>query len=780
MDKTIISTGFSRFEKNWKTERYTTEELCQRLSQTIRTPETVAEYAALPKAQRDNVKDHGGFVGGKLRGSRRLASTVEYRSLITLDLDSCPAGFLNVVIDKLHYECFVYTTHSHTPSAPRYRVLVFLTRNVSPDEYNAIAHYLAHLLGSTHVDPCSFRVHQLMYWPTTSIDGEFFAHRYIGPTLDPDAFLAAHPNWRDLTDLAPSERETVAFTSEQRRVADPFSKQNIVGLFCRTYPNIEDVIEEFLPSVYRPSTTHPGRYDFIEGSSTAGAAVIDGKWLYSHHATDPAGGHMQNAFDLVRIHRFGKLDAGYEGPAETAPSYREMEKFAREDPRVKNRSRQEKLASLEEDFGEDWTDKLLYTKRGELKNDIVNAVLILQNDPNLKTLVFNEFADNIELGDMIPWDHQLYWRDADDAQLNYYISSHYGPLSQFTIRLAVDKVTDDRHYHPIRNFLAALPEWDGTPRLDTLLIDFFDAEDTPYTRAVTRKTFVAAIRRVLKPGCKFDYVLTLVGPQGIGKSTLIRTLCGETYFTDNLKFSDAKDRTAAENLQGNWIIEIGEMAGMRKADLENVKAFISRQDDKYRAAYGHRPSSHPRQCIFIGTGNQEAGFLRDITGNRRFWPVLTPCRGRMDLSDLTPEFVAQIWAEAKEYEAQGETIYLPDELEKEAARQQLRAMEHDEREGLVAQFLETMLPENWDEMDVYQRQEYLRGDDPVKAKGVWKRQCVSNMEIWCECFGKRKEDMQPRDSYAIASMMLHFPDWEKGGVRTIPIYGRQRVYLRKA
>jgi len=784
MDKISISTGFSRFEKNWRTERFTPDQLCERLSQTIRTPETVTEYAAMPKSQRDNIKDHGGFVGGKLRGSRRTASTVEYRSLITLDLDSCPSGFLNVVIDHLHYDCFVYTTHSHTPAAPRYRVLVFLTRNISPDEYNAIAHYLAHLLGADKVDPCSFRVHQLMYWPTTPIDGEYFSHRYVGPTLDPDAFLASHPNWRDLTDLPTTERETATLVGEQRRVQNPFEKQNIVGLFCRAYGDIETVIETFLSSVYRPSTAHPGRYDYIPGSSTAGAAIIDGKWLFSHHATDPAGGHMQNAFDLVRIHKYGSLDKGYEGPVEMAPSYRAMEEFALADQRVKNTSRMERSASLAEDFGEEedphWMEKLLYNKRGELKNDITNVVLILENDPLLRTLVFNEFADNIELGDTIPWDHQLYWRDADDAQLNYYIASHYGVIPQFTIRLGVDKVTDDRHYHPIRDFLSRLPEWDGVPRLDTLLINFFDAEDTLYTRAVTRKTFVAAIRRVLKPGCKFDYVLTLVGPQGIGKSTLIRTLCGETYFTDNLKFSDAKDRTAAENLQGNWIIEIGEMAGMRKADLENVKAFISRQDDKYRAAYGHRPSSHPRQCVFIGTGNQEAGFLRDITGNRRFWPVLTPRRGRMSLDDLTPEFVAQIWAEAKEYEALGETIYLPDELEKEAERQQLRAMEHDEREGLIAQFLETLLPEKWDEMDLYRRQEYLRGDDPVKAKGTWKRQFVSNMEIWCECFGKRKEDMQPRDSYAIAAMMLHFPDWEKGNVKTIPIYGRQRVYVRKA
>ena len=235
MDKIVISTGFSRFEKNWRTRRFTVEELCEKLSSTIRTPETVAEYAAMAKPQRDNIKDHGGFVGGRLRGSRRTVSTVDYRSLITLDLDDCPAGYLSTLAERLGYDCFVYTTHSHTPEAPRYRVLVFLTRNVSADEYNAIAHYLAHDLGSEHVDPCSFRVAQLMYWPTTSVDGEFFARRFAGDPLNPDQFLLKHPNWHDLSDLPVSERETVAMGAERRSVEDPHDKRGIVGQIGRAH-----------------------------------------------------------------------------------------------------------------------------------------------------------------------------------------------------------------------------------------------------------------------------------------------------------------------------------------------------------------------------------------------------------------------------------------------------------------------------------------------------------------------------------------------------------------
>ena len=776
MDKIVISTGFSRFEKNWKTTKITAEELCAKLAQTIRTPETMAEYAALPKAQRDNIKDHGGFVGGKLRGGRRTVSTVEYRSLITLDLDTCPPGFQDKLRDVLHYDCFVYSTHSHTSAAPRYRLLFFLTRNISPDEYNAIAHYLAHDIGPDKVDPCSFRVHQLMYWPTTSADGEYYSRHYIGPTLDPDAFLATRPNWRDLTDLPPSERETASFTGERKKVADPFEKQNVVGLFCRAYGDIETVIDTFLPSVYRPSTTHPGRYDYVAGSSTAGAVIIDGKWLFSHHATDPAGGHMQNAFDLVRIHRFGKLDLGYEGPAEIAPSYREMEKLVLKDQRCLNLSRRERQASLQEDFGEPdkWEEKLVYTKQGSLAPSIINSVLILENHPDLQSLVFNELADNIELGANIPWHHDKFWRDVDDAHLNHWIAANYGELPTTVIRDAVDKVADDRHYHPIRDFLSALPDWDGVPRLDTLLIDLFGAEDSLYVRAVTRKTLVAAVRRVLQPGCKFDYVLTLVGPQGIGKSTAISTLCGPDYFTDNLSFNMMRDKASAENIQGNWIVELGEMAGVSKAEVESVKGFLSRQDDKYRASYGRRSTPHPRQCIFIGTANQEGGFLRDITGNRRFWVVPTPRRTDMILDS---DYVRQVWAEAKVREEDGEALYLPQALEEAAEAHQLAAMEHDDREGLVGQYLETLLPENWDGMDLYRRLEYLHGDDPINPKGVVKRGSVCNMEIWCECYGRRKEDMQPRDSYAISAIMKHFPKWKRAGVKKIPLYGQQRMYV---
>lgn len=273
--------------------------------------------------------------------------------------------------------------------------------------------------------------------------------------------------------------------------------------------------------------------------------------------------------------------------------------------------------------------------------------------------------------------------------------------------------------------------------------------------------------------------IVLNGSQGVGKSTLIGKL-GGAWYSDSLSLTDMNDKTAAEKLQGYWLLEIGELAGMRKADIDKVKAFISRQDDKYRASFGRRVTPHPRQCVFFGTTNSEKGYLRDITGNRRFWTVKTPGGEDKKPWQLTDEYVGQIWAEALNYVKSGEKLYLGADLEELSRREQRNAMEHDEREGLVLEYLDKLLPENWDEMDTYQRQEYIRSpDDPTSPKGAALRQTVSNIEIWCECFGKQKEDIKPTESYAIAAIMERIDGWEKRGkAKRIPIYGLQRLYER--
>ena len=314
--------------------------------------------------------------------------------------------------------------------------------------------------------------------------------------------------------------------------------------------------------------------------------------------------------------------------------------------------------------------------------------------------------------------------------------------------------------------------------METLFIDYFGADDSRYTRAVSRKSMIAAVARIYRPGVKFDCVPILNGPQGIGKSTFFAKLAGE-WFSDSLTLTDMKDKAGPEKLQGYWILELGELAGMRKTDVETVKSFISRVDDKYRASYGVNVESHPRQCIIVGSTNAESGFLRDITGNRRFLPIRVNGGSAKKPWQMTEEDVRQIWAETLVLYRKGEKLYLEGEEAVLAVEEQSQAMEADEREGLVRTYLETLLPDNWDSLSLYERKSYLSGGDfGGKPDGKNKREYVCNMEIWCECFGKEAAAMKPTDSYAIAAIMKKISGWSKCGVRRFSLYGVQRGYMR--
>lgn len=770
-----IAYGNSRQAKFWSNKTITFDELCDRLKNPIRTSETAEEYPKLPKNQRDDIKDKGGFVAGHLRDNRRQANKVACRSMLVYDLDSITREFLDHIAEKVGNKGCFYTTHSHMPQNPRARMVIPLTRDMTPDEFNAVARYYAADNGFLDMlDPCSFSPHQLMYWPTCPSNGEYLFGKMEGEWLDPDEVLKKYPDWQDCSLLPTTPKESKASDHKARKQKDPLEKEGVVGAFCRAY-TVQEAMEIFLPDVYAPSANMENRYDYIPGEGSAGVVAYDDKFVYSHHATDPAGGCLCNAFDLIRIHKFGDMD--------DKKSFQATVNFALQQDKVKLLLLEEKQASAETDFAdEDWKKQLRYTSKGAvLENCLYNAKLIMQNDPNLQNIVFNQLADGLEIKGDVPWQHPAkFWRDADDAQLICYVDDNYGSFSQRNYDIAVTKVADDRSYHPIRQYLEALPPWDGVRRVDTLFIDYLGAEDNEYIRAVCRKTLCAAYKRVYHPGIKFDYLPVFNGAQGIGKSTLISKL-GMEWFSDSLTLSDMNDKTAAEKLQGYWIHEIGELAGMKKADLDKVKAFVSRCDDKYRASFGKRVTPHPRQCVFFGTTNSENGYLRDITGNRRFWNVKVSGSSKYKPWEMTTEVVQQIWAETILLANAGEELFLPPELERYAQEEQREAMEQDDREGFVREYLDMLLPVSWDDMDMYKRREYFRDpDDPTRPEGVTKRTEVSNLEIWCECFGKAKEDIKPADSYAIAAIMKRLKNWEKTENRKrIPIYGLQRIYARK-
>ena len=772
-----IAYGNSRQARTWvnKTIRY--DDLKERLRVTIRTPESAEEYASMSKTERDAAKDHGGFVGGVLAGGRRKIDTVEKRSMIALDGDRIDKAFLDHYETTAPFTSCLYTTHSSTPENPRVRIIFPLTRDISSEEFVAISRYLAQMLGIDYFDECSYQPNQLMYWPSTPQNGVFIFKEVEKECLDPDTILSAHPEWTDPAQLPTSSRESKANQITQQKVKDPLTKEGTVGLFNRVYYPITKALETFLSDVYEP-TDKENRWHLITSSSMAGVEIIDDKFVYSHHAKDPAYLKLCNAFDIVRIHKFNDMD--------DKASFKAMSDFALSQDEIKMQAINERMSDAVSDFtaeekdDDTWMTKLTIDKKGKAENSLQNLCLIMQYDRYMKHIVFNQLADGMEIAGEVPWEHpSRFWRDADDAQLICYIDQHYGEFSQRNYNIAVTKCVDDRSYHPIKDYFNSLPEWDGVKRVDTLLIDYLGAEDNSYVRAVTRKALCAAHVRIYHPGTKFDYITVLNGDQGIGKSTLISKL-GMEWFSDSLSISDMNDKTAAEKLQGYWIHEIGEMAGMKKADLEKVKAFVSRQDDKYRASFGHRVTPHPRQCIFFGTTNSENGYLRDITGNRRYWNVKLSGKGKWKPWDLTQEIVNQIWAETILLANAGEELFLPHDLEEYAKKEQAEAMERDDREGIVQEYLEMLLPENWIDMDIYQRRDYVRNDDdPLRPIGVTRRTEVSNLEIWCECFGKSKEDIKPLDSYQISAIMVRIGGWDRTNkfVRTKQ-YGKQRIYQR--
>jgi predicted P-loop ATPase len=461
-----------------------------------------------------------------------------------------------------------------------------------------------------------------------------------------------------------------------------------------------------------------------------------------------------------------------------------MVELATNDDRVKVQLVNDRTGDALDDFEElpdepepdAWKKKLKITDKGALAQTIENVVTILRHDPRLAgCLALDDMKNSIVIMKPTPWKKDAdasQWLDADDAALRFYLERVYGINSKDKIFDAVNVVATENRFHPVKDYLAGC-SWDGVPRVETLLIDYMGAEDSAYTRTVTRKVMAAAVARIFRPGCKFDHMLTLRGAQGLGKSSFIGKLGGQ-WFSDTLTTVQGKE--AYEQLQGVWIMEVGELAGMRKAEVEAIKLFLSKQSDRFRPAYGRRTQEFPRQCIFIGSTN-ETQFLRDSTGNRRFWVVDTPNEPRLDFwADLTPEVVRLIWAEAVEIYKAGEPLYLSKEMEKVAREIQEAYEEENPKAGIVAEYLDRLLPADWVNMDTYARRQWLENG----AEGVAARTTVCTLEIWTEALGGNPDKFDRYAGKEIADILAKLHEWRHQGNRqkTFRPYGRQRYYER--
>lgn len=789
-----LSIGSSRKETSWKNVQMEWPELVKRMSTTVVTPETLKEYLGFAKPLQDERKDVGGYVGGTIAGGRRKKAAVTSRSLITLDVDFGTMDFWEDFIQFYPNAAFIYGTHKHSEKAPRFRLVMPLSREVKPDEYQAISRHLAGNLDIEVFDPTTFQAERLMYWPSTPRDQVYYCREQKGQFLDADHVLSLYADWRDQSQWPVSVKVEQLVQGDIAKQGNPLEKPGMIGVFCRTY-GISDVIDKYLPEVYGMFGDDGDRYSFLGGSTAGGLVVYDDLFAYSHHATDPASGKCCNAWDLVRLHKYSQLDLDVKDRTNIGklPSQSAMLDLVNQDKTVMGLMGAEKLHAAREmfeDAGEDmsghssgsglqpitpdvedlgWIAELEADKKGQYLTTYKNISLILDNDPYIKGRIrYNLMNNRMEVVRSMPWDEKgqeypRFWEDDDWSQLRKLLGmAPYELLRSPKLEDCMAGVRRSNSYHPVREYLNGL-QWDGQRRLDELVIDFLGAEDTEYTRTVTRKTFVAAVARVMQPGIKFEHLLILVGTERIGKSTLYARMGGQ-WFTDSFNFTMlAHGNKAYEQIRGRWIIEVPEMAGLKKAEVEHAKSFISSQQDNYRPAYGKEMAEQKRQSILVGTSNKRDFLKKFGGGNRRFWPV--DCHVNKPewsiFKGLTPAVVDLVWAEALEYFRRGETLYLSPELEDIALSVRRGYEEKDDMTGIIQNFLDTKLPGSWADKSLAERVSYFHYKDDFSEVGITSRDKVCGPEIWCECLKKNKGDMTTVNTKFIHDIMSEMPGWER-------------------
>ena len=429
--------------------------------------------------------------------------------------------------------------------------------------------------------------------------------------------------------------------------------------------------------------------------------------------------------------------------------------------------------------GISWEDHLDYDHKGNRLSTTENLRLILLNDPFLKgRFGQNCFDGRRWLRQAPPWNAQRpwygprLWDDGDDAGLRWHLESYWGVTGRSAVADALELAAREQTFHPVKDYLENL-YWDGVERLDTMLIDYLQAEDTPFVRAVSRKWMVAGCKRIFEPGCKFDTMLVLISPgQGRGKSLLGDILAGE-WFKDGLRDITGKD--ALQELQGKWIVELGELSGLKKAENETVKQFLSCRKDTYRPSYGRYALDFPRQCIFLGSTNDRE-FITDETGGRRFWPV--EIHGSAETTTERMEGLRIVrdllWAEAMERYRQGEKTWLSTAEEIAAGEsEQQRFAQQDEWVGLVRAYLERTLPRDWEKMPPEARRAFICSGE----KGEIPRRRVSIAEIRYELLGEEMKGANA-SSRRLGKIMNVMEDWKAVGVRET-VFGKQKVYDRR-
>lgn len=769
----------NRFQSSGKQMEKTFEEIYNTFKHKVkRTPEKYAEYQNADKQTKATIKDVGGFVGGETEGNLRRQGVRITRQLLTLDIDTHVPHVLNYLMRNVTFYCFVHSTHSHSPDENRFRIIAPLSRPVTEDEYEALGRKIAYSIeyGQDETmkglfDETTFQANRLMFFPSVSSDGEYVCEMLNldlladeQAVINVDEILAHYVDYNNVIEwFRPDRVDDEQSGRKSAANKKPLKAKGLVGAFNRTY-TISQAIERFLPHIYKKESNN--RYTFIGGESHNGALVLnDDTIFYSHHGTDPANLYYRSAFDLVRIHMFGKFDTKSFTPekeiekeiAEKNESFEKMIDFCRTLPEVvaqseSNIALHQRLEQQKEYIGEHFDEK---NEEPESKSEETTAPqeeaekdtswlmrldgikstfgkldLIFSNDDQIGNLFYYDtFRDNICFAKKPYWHRDFLegtaLQDKDTAHIRAYLDRVYGIKGERIIDDAIiveaDKVQKNRVLEHFNSLV-----WDGEERIEHFFHNFFKVPYNPFTRTAFKHWLVGAVSRIYRAGAPMDLLLVIKGEQGIGKSLFFKRLAtldfkrptDHLYSDTKIDFNNAKD--SYEQLEGIWIFEWKELAGMNMSEQESIKAFVDKTEDKFRRSYGRRNVEIKRRVAFGGTTNALTP-LRDRTGNRRFLVLESPlARNECYIKDetlFTQEYKNQLIAEAIHlYKNNYDIFHWTDEELEYWERSNEDNLAENDLLGAIQAYLTMRRPRTWYSMTIEEMTAYYDTYDFVNDR----------------------------------------------------------------
>ena len=778
MKKYKITTFKNRFQTEGDLTERTLEEIYNGFKNKVkRTKEKYNEYVNADKNTKLQLKDVGGYIGGETQGNKRTNGIRIRRQLLTLDIDTKLPNILEYLQRNVPYYCIVHSTHSHSPQENRLRLIFPLSREVNEDEYEALGRRIAYSVENAKhetlqglFDETTFQANRLMFFPSAPIDGEYICELMNldmsseeQMIIDVDKVLDSYLDKNDIYEwFKPEKKDDTQIGKSALEGKNPLKAKGLVGAFNRTY-TVSQAIEKFLPHIYKKERN--GRYTFIGGESFGGGITLANDTIfYSHHGTDPANLYYRNAFDLVRIHKFGSFDTAFtpekeleKDILEKTESFSKMIEFCRGIPEViehseSNIALNQRLEKQESYVNEHFTDenktkpqetteansKSWLVQLDGIKSSSSKLDVIFKNDDIIGNLFyFDTFRANI------CFQHKPFWhrdfvdgqaiQDKDMAHIRVHLDKVYNIRGEKVIDDAVVVEADKIQKNKVLDFFETL-KWDGTPRLENFFEEFFKVAPNPFTKAALKHWLVGAVSRIYRAGAPMDLLLIIKGKQGIGKSLFFKKLAtidfgkpsDHLYSDTKIDFDKAKD--SYEQLEGIWIYEWKELAGMNMSEQESIKAFVDKTEDKFRRSYGRRNVEIKRRVAFGGSTNDTTP-LRDRTGNRRFLVLESQLKQNQclikDATKFTQEYRDQMIAEAIQLYKSGFDIF---QWSEEEMRWWDRSNESNLAEndllGSIQSYLQMKRPQTWYSMSVEEMVRYLDEYDFQNNK--------TNSSLWSE------------------------------------------------